>query len=127
MKKILETAKELAKSNKVKVSVYVIAGVLVLLFVFQAGMFVGFKKASFSFRVGENYFREMNGRRNDPDGFAPGRFRQLARSNRPDCWRKIADYFPGGAKRFGQKYLSFDQYGCSGLSRPIKNRRSKSR
>ncbi|MEI6528507.1 MAG: hypothetical protein WCO10_02425 [bacterium] len=66
MKKILETAKELAKSNKVKVSVYVIAGVLVLLFVFQAGMFVGFKKASFSFRVGENYFREMNGRRNDP-------------------------------------------------------------
>ncbi|WP_420266680.1 hypothetical protein [Candidatus Magnetominusculus dajiuhuensis] len=35
------------------------------LLIFQAGMFVGFKKAGFSYRVGEQYFRQMNGRPND--------------------------------------------------------------
>jgi len=61
-----EKIKKIVKSENFKISVYVLAGILVLLFVFQAGMFVGFKKASFSFGMGENYFREMNGRQNDP-------------------------------------------------------------
>jgi len=66
MKKIIEGLKEIKQTRKFKISVYIILSVLILLFVFQIGMFVGFKKASFSFRTGENYFREMTGRRNDP-------------------------------------------------------------
>lgn len=63
--KFIERVKLVARSNKLKFSVYVLAVILVVLVIFQAGMFVGFKKAGFSFRMGEQYFRQMNGRPDD--------------------------------------------------------------
>ena len=53
--------KEIIKSNKFKIAIYIIAGILVLLLVFQAGMLAGFQKASYSNRIGEMYFQKMNG------------------------------------------------------------------
>lgn len=40
-----------------------VAGAIILLFVFLVGMSVGFKKASFSYRWGENYHRNFAGPR----------------------------------------------------------------
>ena len=58
--------KEYLSSIKTE-KVLIIIGVILLMIVsFQSGMFVGFKKASFSYSIGENYFREMNGERNNP-------------------------------------------------------------
>jgi len=47
-------------------TVKIVGVFFVLFFVFEIGMFFGFQKASFSFRAGENYFREMRGAPNDP-------------------------------------------------------------
>lgn len=61
----MEKIKEVMKSkngDKIIVAVGIIVAALVI---FQAGMFTGFKQASFSFRTGEGYFRQMNGRGND--------------------------------------------------------------
>lgn len=41
----------------------IIGSIVVAILIFQAGMFVGFKKASFSFRGGENYYRNFGGQR----------------------------------------------------------------
>jgi len=51
------------KSKYFKPTLYIIGGLAVLLLVFQAGMFVGFRKASFSFGWGENYYRNFGGPR----------------------------------------------------------------
>lgn len=56
-----EEIKRIARSHIFKVIICSIAGLLILLFVFQAGMFVGFQKAMFSNKIGENYFHEING------------------------------------------------------------------
>lgn len=56
---------EFLKKSKVRWVIYILGFVVVALLIFQAGMFVGFKNASFSFRTGEQYFRQMNGGRND--------------------------------------------------------------
>ena len=45
------------KTEKFKKIVYVVAGVVILLVVFQAGEFVGFHKAAFSYGMGDNYYR----------------------------------------------------------------------
>ncbi len=44
--------------------------------VFQAGVFVGFRKAGFSYRLGDNYYRAFDGgRRGGPvPGLRPGEF-----------------------------------------------------
>jgi len=57
MKKI----KEIFKDFKIRLTVYILGFLIIALMIFQAGMFVGFKKASFSFRMGEQYFRQMKG------------------------------------------------------------------
>jgi hypothetical protein len=49
------------QSKIFKIVVWSIAGVAVLLVVFDAGMMVGFKKASFSFQWGENYHKNFGG------------------------------------------------------------------
>ncbi len=61
----MEQIKEVLKKSKIKWVMCAIGGFVVVLLIFQAGMFLGFKKASFSFRIGEQYFRQMNGRPND--------------------------------------------------------------
>ncbi|MFA6430233.1 MAG: hypothetical protein WC229_00455 [Candidatus Paceibacterota bacterium] len=62
MKNIEETFKNL----KLRTIAYIIGGLIIALIIFQAGMFVGFKKAGFAFRMGEQYFRQMKG---GPEGF----------------------------------------------------------
>lgn len=39
---------------------------IIVLVIFQAGIFVGYKKASFSYRWGDNYSRNFGGRMNRP-------------------------------------------------------------
>ena len=59
----------------------ILAGIgiaIVALLIFQAGMFVGFRKASFSYRFGDNYYRAFGDRGPKPfqgqprDGFIEG-------------------------------------------------------
>jgi len=52
------------QSKIFKIIVFGIAGLIAVLLVFQAGMMVGFKKANFSYRWGENYHRNFAGPRN---------------------------------------------------------------
>ena len=62
----MDKIKRFAQSKNFIKALKVIGIIVILFFVFQLGMFVGFQKASFSFRVGENYFEQMHGRLNDP-------------------------------------------------------------
>lgn len=55
-----EEIKHIVHSHVFKVILCSIVGILVLLFVFQAGVYVGFQKASFYDKIGENYFHEIN-------------------------------------------------------------------
>ncbi len=57
--------KKIILSEKFKLTLRIVGGLCIALFIFQAGMFVGFKKASFYNRVGERYFREIHGNKND--------------------------------------------------------------
>lgn len=57
----MDKFKQIVKSDGFKKSLYVILGLLVLLFTFQLGMINGFRKAYFSDRVGGDYFMEMRG------------------------------------------------------------------
>ena len=61
----MEDIKKVLKNSKVKWAICILGCVVVALIIFQAGMFVGFKKAEFSYRTGEQYFRQMNGRPDD--------------------------------------------------------------
>jgi len=58
----MQEIKNVLKNTKVKCTIYTLVCVFVALIIFQAGVFVGFKKASYSFRTGEQYFRQMNGK-----------------------------------------------------------------
>lgn len=49
------------KPKSFKIVLSGLAAAVVLLLVFQAGLMVGFKKANFSFRWGENYHRNFGG------------------------------------------------------------------
>ena len=61
----MKEIKEVLKNRKVKWAVCIFGSIFVALLIFQAGMFVGFKKAGFAFRNGEQYFKQMSGRPND--------------------------------------------------------------
>ncbi len=54
--------KNMSNSKRFKVAVFIIAEILILLVIFQAGIFLGYRKASFYNRIGERYFSEINGR-----------------------------------------------------------------
>lgn len=56
------------KSQAFKITLYVIGCLVVALLIFQAGLYVGFRKANFSFGWGENYHRNFGGPR---QGFLP--------------------------------------------------------
>jgi len=49
------------QSKAFKAALWVIAGLIASLFIFKAGTIAGFKKASFSYRWGENYHRNFGG------------------------------------------------------------------
>ena len=62
----IKKIKEYFSSKKTEKILILVSIIIFLIVSFQLGMFVGFKKASFSYKNGENYFREMNGRKDDP-------------------------------------------------------------
>jgi len=53
----------LSTGHKFKWVLIGLAGLILLLLVFQLGMFVGFRKANFAFRWGDNYHRMFGGPR----------------------------------------------------------------
>ena len=62
------------KSKKIKLGAALLIGALILIIVFAAGVFVGLEKAKFSYRWGENYFRNFaGGPRGGPGQFFPDR------------------------------------------------------
>ena len=61
------------QSQKFKIIVGVFIIIIVLLFIFQLGMMVGFRKADFSFRWSENYHRNFGGPRGGIFGNFEGR------------------------------------------------------
>lgn len=57
------------QSRQFTIITWIVAGLIVLLLVFKAGVMVGYRKASFSYRWGENYHRNFGGPKN---GFFAG-------------------------------------------------------
>lgn len=51
------------QSKNFKKILYGVGIAIAVLLIFQAGMFVGYKKASFSYRWGDNYYRAFGGHR----------------------------------------------------------------
>jgi hypothetical protein len=55
--------KDFFQSKKIKIALAVIFVLIIILLIFQAGIYVGFKKASFSYQWGENYYKNFAGPR----------------------------------------------------------------
>ena len=55
MEKIKNSLKNFVESKKFNTLVYGFLVAVIALLIFQAGVFVGFHKASFSYRWGDNY------------------------------------------------------------------------
>lgn len=51
------------QSKTFKTGIFILVGLLVFLFIFKLGLVVGFKKANFSYKWGENYHRNFAGPR----------------------------------------------------------------
>jgi hypothetical protein len=62
--------KNFIQSKHFKIILAIIGGVVVALLIFQAGVFVGYRKAGFAFHMGDNYYRTF-GPRGGPNGI-PG-------------------------------------------------------
>jgi hypothetical protein len=56
MKKLLQTKLQSAAFRR---TLFIIGGIILTLVIFQAGMFVGERRAAFSYRFGDNYFRNF--------------------------------------------------------------------
>lgn len=54
----------LFQSKNFKISLFGLGALIILLLVFQLGVFVGFNKAKFSFKWGDNYHKNFGGPRN---------------------------------------------------------------
>ena len=54
---------QFVQSKKFQVLTWIVAGLVILLFVFHIGVMVGYRKASFSYRWGESYHRNFGGPR----------------------------------------------------------------
>ena len=67
----LTKASGIARSKTFQGVILGLGIVIAALFIFQAGIFIGYRKASFSYRWGENYHRNFGGPRG---GFLRGRF-----------------------------------------------------
>lgn len=69
----MDTIKNIVFAPTMK-KVLIYTGVLLIaLFIFQAGQYVGLKRAEFSFRMGDNYYRNIEGRGFDMNGPANSR------------------------------------------------------
>lgn len=66
IKEWLQSKRDLFQSKKLKTALIIIGSAVVILAIFQIGMFVGFKKASFSDNWGNNYYRAFGKPQNDP-------------------------------------------------------------
>lgn len=66
IKELLQSKKDFLQSKKFKTTLIIIGSIVVLLVIFQIGVFVGFKKASFSGNWGDNYYRAFGGPQGDP-------------------------------------------------------------
>jgi hypothetical protein len=55
--------KDFFQSKKIKIALAIIFALIIILLIFQAGIYVGFKKASFSYQWGENYYKNFAGPR----------------------------------------------------------------
>ena len=65
--------KKIHQSVKVRIAVIVLIVIAVMILIFQAGIFVGYKKAEFSYRFGDNYYRTFGGNKDDfGQGFLRG-------------------------------------------------------
>ena len=60
--------KDFVHSKKIKVTIIVIISLIVALFIFQAGTFIGFKRGAFSCGWNQNYDRNFLGGREMPGG-----------------------------------------------------------
>lgn len=49
------------KSKRTKIIIAIIVAVVIILSAFQAGMFVGYRKAAFSYKMGDRYYRQTLG------------------------------------------------------------------
>lgn len=65
-KEIKDGIKNFLESKNYKKFMYIIGGFFILIFVFQLGMFAGFKKASFGNDWGDNYERNFGPMRKAP-------------------------------------------------------------
>jgi len=55
--------KKFFQTNSFKIIIAVIAGLIVILLILSLGMFIGYRKARFSYRWGENYHQNFGGPR----------------------------------------------------------------
>ncbi len=60
--------KEFIQSKKLKIAIMALVGLLAAILIFAAGMLVGYRKAHFSDRFGENYYVNFVGARRGPGG-----------------------------------------------------------
>ncbi|HTY39736.1 MAG TPA: hypothetical protein VMC43_01435 [Candidatus Paceibacterota bacterium] len=58
--------KSIAQSKNFKTILWLIGAAVVVLVIFEAGEFVGYREAEFSYRWGESYYRGFGGHRNGP-------------------------------------------------------------
>lgn len=58
--------KNLLQTKKLAVILYAVGITIAAILVFQAGVFVGYRKAAFSYRWGENYYRIFGERKRGP-------------------------------------------------------------
>lgn len=66
--------KTLIKSKKFKLAAFIVLAIMIILASFVVGVGVGFKKAKFSYRWGENYERNFLGPRHGESGIFPRDF-----------------------------------------------------
>ncbi|MCX6713900.1 MAG: hypothetical protein NTV48_02240 [Candidatus Vogelbacteria bacterium] len=58
----MEKIKDLTKTKTFRGVLFGLVIAVVVLFIFQVGVFVGFRKASFAYQFGDNYYRMFEGR-----------------------------------------------------------------
>ena len=56
-------SKHFLQSHGTRTALFIIGGLVVALLIFQAGEFVGFRKAAFSYGLGDNFHRSFGARR----------------------------------------------------------------
>lgn len=82
--------KNWSQSKKFIVAIAVVGGVAVVFVVFQAGVLVGYRKAGFSYRGGENYYQTF-GRPNEVKMLPNMMRRELSNSNSNGVIGKIIE------------------------------------